>query len=75
MLDVVAAVDGDMVIPPLGRALVPSGLVHQGNTSGVIGSPRCEPGSGLAVKYGVTVLNTPGTIERGLPRRGEDCSD
>ena len=56
----------DIAIPPGGRALVPTGLV-------AIIPPMCEiqvrPRSGLALKHGVTVLNTPGTIDSGY--RGE----
>ena len=56
----------DTVIPPGGRALVPTGLV-------AIIPPMHEiqvrPRSGLALKHGVTVLNTPGTIDSGY--RGE----
>ena len=56
----------DIVIPRGGRALVPTGLV-------AILPPMHEiqvrPRSGLALKHGVTVLNTPGTIDSGY--RGE----
>ena len=56
----------DLLIPPGGRALVPTGLV-------AIIPPMYEiqvrPRSGLALKHGVTVLNTPGTIDSGY--RGE----
>lgn len=56
----------DIVVPPGGRALVPTGLV-------AIIPPMHEiqvrPRSGLALKHGVTVLNTPGTIDSGY--RGE----
>lgn len=56
----------DLVIPAGGRALVHTGLV-------MMLPPKYEaqvrPRSGLALKYGVTVLNTPGTIDSGY--RGE----
>ena len=56
----------DVTIPVGGRALVHTGLVMEL-------PPRYEaqvrPRSGLALKYGVTVLNTPGTIDAGY--RGE----
>ena len=56
----------DLVIPAGGRALVPTGLV-------AIIPPMYEiqvrPRSGLALKHGVIVLNTPGTIDSGY--RGE----
>jgi len=49
-----------IVLPPLGRALVPTGLVFQ-IPHGYEGQVR--PRSGLAVKSGITVLNAPGTID------------
>ncbi len=56
----------DMTVPARGRALVPTGLV-------VLLPPLYEaqvrPRSGLALKHGITVLNTPGTIDSGY--RGE----
>ena len=56
----------DIVIAPGKRALVPTGLV-------MLLPPGYEaqvrPRSGLALKNGVTVLNTPGTIDSGY--RGE----
>jgi dUTP pyrophosphatase len=61
-LDLLAAVPEEqgLVLPPLGRALVPTGLVFQ-IPQGYEGQVR--PRSGLAVKNGVTVLNAPGTID------------
>ena len=63
-LDVCSAEDA--VIPPGGRRLVKTGLV-------MVLPPDAEaqvrPRSGLALKHGVTVLNTPGTIDSGY--RGE----
>ena len=56
----------EAVIPPGGRRLVKTGLV-------MVLPPDAEaqvrPRSGLALKHGVTVLNTPGTIDSGY--RGE----
>ena len=60
--DLVAALpEGEpLVLAPLARALVPTGLVfeipvgHEG---------QVRPRSGLALKHGVTVLNSPGTID------------
>lgn len=49
-----------VTIAPLGRALVPTGLVFE-IPSGHEGQVR--PRSGLALKHGVTVLNSPGTID------------
>ena len=49
-----------VVLGPRGRALVPTGLVFA-IPSGHEGQVR--PRSGLALKHGVTVLNSPGTID------------
>lgn len=59
-LDLLAAVSADIVIRPGGRALIPTGLA--------IALPenyeaQVRPRSGLALKHGVTVLNSPGTID------------
>jgi dUTP pyrophosphatase len=59
-MDVRAAVAGDLVIGPGERALAPTGLA--------IALPagyeaQVRPRSGLALKHGVTCLNTPGTID------------
>ncbi|HRF09120.1 MAG TPA: dUTP diphosphatase [Xanthobacteraceae bacterium] len=61
-MDLVAAVpeNAPLVIPPRGRAAVPTGLalaIPQGFEGQV------RPRSGLALKNGVTVLNAPGTID------------
>jgi dUTP pyrophosphatase len=61
-LDLVAAVgDGEsIVIAPRKRALIPTGLSLE-LPKGFEGQVR--PRSGLALKHGVTVLNSPGTID------------
>jgi dUTP pyrophosphatase len=59
-LDLCAAVDADVVIPPGGRALVPTGIAFA-LPPGF--EAQIRPRSGLAVKHGVTVLNAPGTID------------
>jgi dUTP pyrophosphatase len=61
-LDLLAAVPNDapVEIAPGGRALVPTGIAialpagHEG---------QIRPRSGLAIRHGVTVLNSPGTID------------
>jgi len=60
--DLVAAVPEDepLVLAPMARALVPTGLVFE-IPRGFEGQVR--PRSGLAAKHGVTVLNSPGTID------------
>lgn len=52
--------DNPITIEPLGRAIVPTGLfieIPQGYEG------QIRPRSGLAAKNGITVLNTPGTID------------
>ena len=56
----------ETVVPRGGRALVKTGLAMQ-LPSGY--EAQVRPRSGLALKHGVTVLNTPGTIDSGY--RGE----
>lgn len=52
----------EVVIPPFGRALVPTGLVLQFDEGFEI---QVRPKSGLAINQGLTVLNTPGTVDQG----------
>jgi dUTP pyrophosphatase len=61
-LDLVAAVpvDAPLALLPGGRMLVPTGLVME---IGAGFEAQVRPRSGLALKYGVTVLNSPGTID------------
>lgn len=59
-LDLAAAVEEGVVIPPGGRALIPTGFAIA-LPPGYEGQVR--PRSGLAVEFGVTVLNAPGTID------------
>ena len=59
-MDLCAAIDQPITIQPGKRALVPTGIA--------IALPAdCEaqirPRSGLALKHGVTILNSPGTID------------
>ena len=59
-MDLRAAIAEPVVLQPGGRALVPTGLaiaLPEGFEAQV------RPRSGLAAKHGVTVLNTPGTID------------
>ncbi len=59
-VDLMAAVDADVTLAPRARALVPTGIaiaLPEGHEAQV------RPRSGLAAKNGVTVLNTPGTID------------
>jgi dUTP pyrophosphatase len=60
--DLAAAVaeDQPVVLPPGGRALVPTGIAIALRAGF---EAQVRPRSGLAVKFGVTVLNAPGTID------------
>lgn len=67
-LDLKANLSEPLVLQPLARALVPTGLF--------IALPagyeaQVRPRSGLAAKHGVTVLNAPGTVDADY--RGEVC--
>lgn len=59
-----------IIIPPLSRRLVPTGIAIT-IPEGTVGSIR--PRSGLAVRHGITVLNTPGTIDRGYTGEVKVC--
>ena len=59
-LDLCACIDGDIVLMPGERVLVPTGIsieLPDGYEA------QIRPRSGLAVNYGITVLNSPGTID------------
>lgn len=59
-LDLLAAISTEVVLAPRGRALIPTGIA-------IALPPELEaqirPRSGLALKAGITVLNSPGTID------------
>jgi dUTP pyrophosphatase len=59
-LDLAAAVSDDVEIAPGARALIPTGFAIALPT-GL--EAQVRPRSGLALKHGVTVLNSPGTID------------
>lgn len=59
-MDIHACIDAPIVLKPMQRALVPTGLRLQ--------LPRgyeCQirPRSGLALKHGISIVNTPGTVD------------
>ena len=59
-VDLRANLDAPVVLCPLERTLVPTGLyiaLPKGYEAQV------RPRSGLAIKYGITVLNAPGTVD------------
>ena len=67
-MDLRANIDEPIVLAPLQRALVPTGLfmaLPEGYEAQV------RPRSGLAIKKGITVLNSPGTVDADY--RGEVC--
>jgi dUTP pyrophosphatase len=59
-MDLLAAVDADLVLGPGEIAAVPSGIAVA-LPAGFEGQVR--PRSGLALRHGITVLNAPGTID------------
>jgi deoxyuridine 5'-triphosphate nucleotidohydrolase len=67
-MDLRADIKGEVTISPQGRALIPTGISVE-IPSGVEGQVR--PRSGLAIRNGVTCLNSPGTIDSDY--RGEIC--
>ena len=67
-LDVRAANDEPVVLAPLARAIIPTGLYLEIPRGYEV---QVRPRSGLAAKKGVTVLNSPGTIDSDY--RGEVC--
>jgi len=59
-VDLAAAIDGEMILAPGERLAVPTGLamaLPEGYEAQV------RPRSGLALKHGITCLNSPGTID------------
>ena len=63
-----ACLDEPLVLKPLQRCLVPTGL-YMAIPAGY--EVQVRPRSGLAIKKGITVLNSPGTIDADY--RGEVC--
>lgn len=59
-MDLRANLDSPVVLKPLQRVLVPTGIFIE---IPVGYEAQVRPRSGLAIKKGVTVLNTPGTID------------
>ena len=65
-MDLLAAIDKPIRIAPAGRVLVPTGIAIALPTGFEL---QIRPRSGLALKHGVTLPNTPGTIDEDY--RGE----
>lgn len=59
-MDLRAFIDSDIVLKPFERKLVPTGLYIE-LPDGY--EAQIRPRSGLAIKNGITVLNSPGTID------------
>ncbi len=59
-MDIRAFLTEPVVLKPLARAIIPTGLFIE---LPVGFEAQIRPRSGLAAKHGVTVLNTPGTID------------
>lgn len=59
-MDLRASLNDDIVMSPLERCLVPTGLFLEIPTGY---EAQVRPRSGLAIKQGITCLNTPGTID------------
>ncbi len=67
-MDLRANIDAPIELQPLQRTLVPTGL-FMALPAGY--EAQVRPRSGLAIKKGITVLNSPGTIDADY--RGEVC--
>ncbi len=59
-MDLRANIDTPVVLHPMERKLIPTGL-YMALPAGY--EAQIRPRSGLALKHGITVLNTPGTID------------
>lgn len=59
-LDLRASLDEPLTLQPMQRALIPTGL-RIALPAGY--EAQVRPRSGLALKHGITLLNTPGTID------------
>jgi len=59
-MDLRANLDGPVELLPLDRVLLPTGLFIE---LPVGYEAQVRPRSGLAAKHGITVLNTPGTVD------------
>ncbi len=59
-MDVRADIEHEMILQPLQRMLVPTGLFIE---LPIGYEAQVRPRSGLAVKHGITCLNSPGTVD------------
>jgi dUTP pyrophosphatase len=58
--DLSACIDKDLILNPGDIKLIPTGLIFEIPNGYEI---QIRPRSGLALKYGITLVNTPGTID------------
>lgn len=65
-MDVYAFLDDSVIIKPMERVLIPTGIISEIPVGYEI---QVRPRSGLALKHGLTLINTPGTIDSDF--RGE----
>jgi dUTP pyrophosphatase len=59
-MDIKAFVEEPIILKPMCRAMIPTGLFME---IPIGYEAQIRPRSGLAAKFGITVLNTPGTID------------
>lgn len=59
-MDVMAAIESALTLQPMERSLVPTGLFIE---LPIGTEAQIRPRSGLAIKQGITCLNSPGTID------------
>ena len=59
-MDLRAHLENDIVLPPMERVIIPTGLFME---LPVGYEAQVRPRSGLAAKHGLTVLNSPGTVD------------
>jgi len=67
-MDLRANLDKEIILKPLERIMVPTGLFIE---IPIGYEAQIRPRSGLAIKKGITILNSPGTIDADY--RGEVC--
>ena len=66
--DVCACLEGPVILKPLSRAMISTGLAVELSPNLEI---QVRPRSGLAIRHGISILNAPGTIDSDY--RGEIC--
>ena len=67
-MDIRANISDDIILRPMQRAMIPTGLFIE---VPVGYEAQMRPRSGLAIRKGITFLNSPGTIDADY--RGEVC--